>query len=70
VYRKPIERLMREECPLVRQRPHCKCVAVAGIPTPMHPKEQWSEDSVRDKTLDRRPFRAWTVVDDSTRECP
>lgn len=72
VNHKRIERLMREERLLVRQRPRRKRVAVARIPTPTptRPNERWSMDFVRDTLLDGRPFRVWTVVDDATRECP
>ena len=34
------------------------------------PRLHWSMDFVRDALADGRPFRAFTVVDDFTRECP
>lgn len=72
VNHKRIERLMREERLLVRQRPRRKRAAMARVPTPVptRPDQRWSMDFVRDTLLDGRPFRVWTVVDDATRECP
>jgi putative transposase len=72
VNHKRIERLMREERLLVRQRPRRKRVAMARVPTPVptRPDTRWSMDFVRDTLIDGRPFRVWTVVDDATRECP
>ncbi|MBA2293253.1 MAG: IS3 family transposase [Gemmatimonadales bacterium] len=72
VNHKRIERLMREEQLLVRQRPRRKRAAMARVPTPVptRPDQRWSMDFVRDTLLDGRPFRVWTVVDDATRECP
>lgn len=68
VNRKRIERLMREERLLVRERPRRKRAAKARVPT--RPDQRWSMDFVRDTLLDGRPFRVWTVVADATRECP
>ena len=72
VNHKRIERLMREERLLVRQRRGRKRAAVARVPTPAPTRadERWSMDFVRDTLVDGRPFRIWTVVDDATRECP
>jgi putative transposase len=72
VNHKRIERLMREERLLVRQRPRRKRVAMARVPSPVpvHADQRWSMDFVRDTLIDGRPFRVWTVVDDATRECP
>ena len=72
VNHKRIERLMREEHLLVRQRPRRKRTAMARVPTPAPTAAdtRWSMDFVRDTLLDGRPFRVWTVVDDATRECP
>ena len=72
VNHKRIERLLREEQLLVRQRPRRKRAAMARVPAPVPTRadQRWSMDFVRDTLLDGRPFRVWTVVDDATRECP
>ena len=72
VNHKRVERLMREEHLLVRQRRRRKRAAIARVPTPIPQRadERWSMDFVRDTLVDGRPFRVWTVVDDATRECP
>ena len=36
----------------------------------MTPNERWSIDFVQDRLEDGRKFRAFTVVDNFTRECP
>ena len=51
---------------------HRKRVALVRVPAPapMRPDERWSTYFVRDTTVEGRPFRIWTLVDDCTRECP
>lgn len=72
VNHKGVERLMREEHLLVRQRRRRKRAAMVRVPTPIPQRtdERWSMDFVRDTLVDGRPFRVWTVIDDATRECP
>ena len=40
------------------------------MPAPTRANERWSMDFVRDTLGDGRVFRAFTLVDDCTRECP
>jgi len=72
VNHKRTERLYREEHLAVARRRRRKRVSVPRIvpPAPVRPNERWSMDFVRDALADGRPFRAFTVVDDFTRECP
>ncbi|MGH7635856.1 MAG: IS3 family transposase, partial [Gemmatimonadaceae bacterium] len=69
---KRIERVYRSEGLAVRRR-NRKRIAVRRVPMPppAGPNERWSMDFVRD-TLGSsgRAFRALTLVDDFTRECP
>jgi putative transposase len=71
VNRKLVQRLYREEGLAVRKRAR-KRVAVARMVKPVvsAPNERWSMDFVRDTLGDGRAFRALTIVDDFTRECP
>lgn len=64
-------RLYREEGLAVRRRKR-KRVAVARVvkPAVSSQNERWSMDFVRDTLADGRVFRAFTLVDDFTRECP
>lgn len=64
-------RLYREEGLVVRRRKR-KRVAMARVvkPAVAARNERWSMDFVRDTLGDGRVFRALTVVDDFTRECP
>lgn len=68
---KRIRRLYRLEGLAVRRRRR-KRVAMPRVvmPTPTQPNERWSMDFVRDTLSDGRAFRALTLVDDCTRECP
>jgi putative transposase len=70
--RKLVQRLYREEELSVRKRRRRKVAAVARSPMtcPVGPNERWSIDFVRDTLADGRVFRAFTVVDDFTRESP
>lgn len=73
VNHKRTERLYREEhLAVARRRRRRKRVSVPRVlpPAPQRPNERWSMDFVRDTFADGRPFRAFTVVDDFTRECP
>ncbi len=73
VNHKRTERLYREEqLAVARRRRGRKRVSVPRVmpPAPERPNERWSMDFVRDTFADGRPFRAFTVVDDFTRECP
>jgi putative transposase len=65
------QRVYREEGLHVRRRKR-KRVAVPRTPLapPARPNERWSMDVVRDALGDGRAFRALTLVDDCTRECP
>lgn len=71
VNHKLTRRLYREEGLAVRRRKR-KRVAVARVVKPeiFGRNERWSMDFVRDTLGDGRAFRALTVVDDFTRECP
>lgn len=40
------------------------------LPTPQRTNERWSMDFVTDNIVTGRRFRALTIVDDYTRECP
>lgn len=69
--RKLTQRVYREEGLHVRRRKR-KRVAVRRTPLarPTRPNERWSMDFVSDALGDGRRFRAFTLVDDCTRESP
>ncbi|MEP6765924.1 MAG: IS3 family transposase [Gemmatimonadaceae bacterium] len=71
VNRKRVQRVYQEAGLSVMQRKR-KRVAVPRIPIekPSHANERWSMDFVSDALGDGRKFRALTIVDDYTRECP
>jgi putative transposase len=71
VNRKLVQRLYGELGLAVRRRKR-KRVAVPRQPRPQpHGRQQrWSMDFVSDALADGRKFRALTIVDDYTRECP
>ena len=71
VNKKLVQRVYREEGLAVHRRKR-KRVAVPRIPlsSPIHTNERWSMDFVSDALGDGRKFRALTIVDDYTRECP
>lgn len=71
VNRKLVYRLYRELGLAVRRRRR-KRVAVARQPlaVPTGPRVRWSMDFVSDALASGRRFRALTIVDDYTRECP
>jgi putative transposase len=68
---KRTRRLYREEGLTVRRRSR-KRVAMARVPKlgVTAANMRWSMDFVRDTLRDGRVFRAFTLVDDFTRECP
>lgn len=68
---KRIRRLYRSEGLAVRRRAKKK-VSQQRVPMPAaaRPNEQWAMDFVRDTLSDGRAFRALTLVDTCTRECP
>ena len=70
VNRKLVQRLYREEGLSVRRRRR-KRVSMPRVPAavPTRANERWSMDFVRDTLGDGRAFRAFTLVDDCTREC-
>ena len=72
VNHKRTERLYREEHLGVARRRRRKRVSEPCMapPVPTAPNERWSMDFVRDTLADGRAFRAFTVVDDFTRESP
>lgn len=72
VNRKRVQRLYQEEGLQVRRRQRKRRVAVprTPLPVPTRANERWSMDFVRDTLGDGRVFRAFTLVDDCTRECP
>ncbi len=72
VNHKRTERIYREEGLALRRKRRRK--GAAGIrvmiPAAVRPNEQWSMDFVSDSTVTGRRFRALTIVDNYTRECP
>ncbi len=68
---KRIRRLYRTEGLAVR-RQRRKRVARPRVllPSPQGPNERWAMDFMRDTLADGRAFRALTLVDHCTRECP
>lgn len=72
INRKRIQRVYQEEGLQVRRRRRKRRTLVprAPMPVPTRANERWSMDFVRDTLGDGRAFRALTIVDDCTRECP
>lgn len=72
VNRKRVQRLYQAEGLQVRRRKRKRRSLVPRTPMPMPTpaNERWSMDFVRDTLGDGRVFRAFTLVDDCTRECP
>ncbi len=72
VNHKRTERIYREEGLALRRKRRRK--GAAGIrviiPAAVRPNEQWSMDFVSDSIVTGRRFRALTIVDNYTRECP
>jgi len=69
---KRTERLYREEGLALRKKRRRKGAAGARVtlPPPQRVNERWSMDFVADSIVNGRRFRALTIVDDYTRECP
>jgi len=72
VNHKRTERIYREEGLALRRKRRRKGAAGARmvIPAPERPNQKWSMDFVTDSTVTGRRFRALTIVDDYSRECP
>ena len=69
---KRTERLYREEGLVLRRKRRRKGAAGARVilPPPQRVNERWSMDFITDSIVTGRRFRALTIVDDYTRECP
>lgn len=69
---KRTERLYREEGLSLRLKKRKRRPAGVRmkLPLPSKPNERWSMDFVHDILSDGRRFRALTIVDDFSRECP
>ena len=70
---KRVERLYAEEglqLPKRRKKLRRSFSRVMPVETPTGPMQRWSMDFIHDSLRDGRQFRALTVVDDFSRECP
>jgi putative transposase len=69
---KRTERLYREEGLVLRKKRRRKGAAGARVilPPPNKVNERWSMDFITDSIITGRRFRALTIVDDYSRECP
>jgi putative transposase len=69
---KRTERIYREEGLALRRKRRRKGAAGTRLimPSPTRPNERWSMDFVTDSIITGRRFRALTIIDDYTRECP
>ena len=69
---KRTERLYREEGLALRKKRRRKGAAGARMisPSAQRANERWSMDFVTDRIVTGRRFRALTIVDDYSRECP
>ena len=69
---KRTERIYGEEGLALRKKRRRKGAAGIRIPiaAPDRPNQKWSMDFVTDSLVTGRRFRALTIVDDYTRECP
>ena len=69
---KRTERLYHEEGLALRKKRRRKGAAGARVtlPMPQRVNERWSMDFVTDSIVTGRRFRALTIVDDYSRECP
>jgi putative transposase len=72
VNHKRTERIYREEGLALRRKKRRKGAAGVRvmIPTAVRANEHWSMDFVSDSIVTGRRFRALTIVDNYTRECP
>ena len=69
---KRTERLYREEGLMLRRKRRRKGAAGARVivPPPQRVNEKWSMDFVTDSIVTGRRFRALTIIDNYSRECP
>ncbi len=69
---KKTERIYREEGLALRRKRRRKSAAGVRVilPSAKRPNQHWSMDFVSDSIITGRRFRALTVVDDFSRECP
>jgi putative transposase len=69
---KKVERIYREEGLSLRKRKRKKIAAQTRLILSLaqRPNERWSMDFVSDGLVTGRRFRALTIVDDFSRECP
>ncbi len=69
---KRTERIYREEGLMLRKKRRRKGAAGARVvmPSSQRANERWSMDFVTDSTATGRRFRALTIIDDYSRECP
>ena len=72
VNHKKTERIYMEEGLALRRKRRRKGAASARVivPAPERPNQKWSMDFVSDSVVTGRRFRALTIVDDYSRECP
>jgi putative transposase len=72
VNHKRTERIYREEGLALRRKRRRKGAAGARVilPAAERPNQHWSMDFVADSIVTGRRFRALTIVDDYSRECP
>ena len=72
VNHKRTERLYREEGLTLRKKRRRKGAAGVRVvlPVPQRTNERWSMDFVTDSIVTGRRFRALTIIDDYSRECP
>ena len=72
VNHKRTERIYKEEGLALRRKRRRKGAAGTRviIPAPERPNQKWSMDFVSDSVVTGRRFRALTIVDDYSRECP
>jgi putative transposase len=70
---KRVERLYAQEglqLPKRRKKPRRSWSRGVSVAVPTRPLQRWSLDFIHDSLRDGRQFRAMTVVDDFSRECP
>ena len=72
VNHKRTERIYREEGLSLRRKRRRKGAAGLRVmlPSPERLNQRWSMDFVSDQTVTGRRFRALTIIDDFSRECP
>ncbi len=69
---KRTERIYREEGLALRKKRKRKGAAMVRVtlPVPERPNEKWSMDFITDSIVTGRRFRALTIIDEYSRECP